>query len=87
MFGFSYLEAASQGYPSVLSDIPVLRETSNNQGVLFAKPDEINDIANAIGEVYFNQDLKIQLGKTARERTKYFTGEKFKAEFYAILKL
>src|SRR3990167_5044077 len=69
-FGFSYLEAASQGCPSVLSDIQVFHETSKNQGALYVNPDDPNDITNTVGEVYFNKDLRNRLGVVARERAK-----------------
>lgn len=83
-FGFSYFEAASQGCPSVLADINVLRETSKNKGALFAKPDNPNGIANSIGEVYFNQSLRNKLGKDAKERTRFFSQQKIISEFNKI---
>ena len=86
-FGFSYLEAASQDCPSVLSDIQVLHETSKNQGALFANPNDANDIANAIGEVYFNKDLRDRLGAEAEKRAEYFSHKKFVANFLKILNL
>ena len=84
-FGFSYLEAASQSCPSVLSDIQVLHETSNNQGALFVNPDDPNAIANAVGEVYFNKDLRSKLGALAKDREKYFSSKKFVNEFHRML--
>lgn len=84
-FGFSYLETASQGCPSVLSDITVLREISNSKGGLFAHPEKPNDIANAIGEVFFNKDVRNKLGLEAQQRTKYFNREKFKNSWNLFL--
>ncbi len=84
-FGFSYLESASQSCPSILSDIQVLHETSKNQGVMFINPADTNDIANALGEVYFNQDLRNRLGIAAKKRTHYFNQKKFVDEFQKIL--
>ena len=84
-FGFSYLEAASQSCPSVLSDIQVLHETSSNQGALFANPNNPNKIANAIGEVYFNKDVRNKLGFKAQERAKYFSKNKFANSFLKII--
>lgn len=83
-FGFSYLEAASQACPSILSDIPVLHETSEDQGALFVNPDDPNAIANAVGEVYFNKGLRSKLGHLAKERTKYFSQRRFVSEFLKI---
>lgn len=84
-FGFSYLEAASQQCPSVLSDIPVLHEISNNQGALFANPDKPTDIANIIGELYFNQDKRNTLGIAAQRRSEFFSPDSFKSGFKKIL--
>ncbi len=85
-FGFSYLEAASQRCPSVLSDIAVLKEISGSKGALFVNPEKPNNIANAIGELYFNNDIKYTLGLDAYRRTKYFGNSSFKNEFKKILK-
>ena len=84
-FGFSYLEAASQSCPSILSDTQVLHETSNNQGALFVNPDDPNGIANAIGEVYFNKDVRNKLGEESDERAKYFNRKKFIESFNKVL--
>ena len=84
-FGFSYLEAASQSCPSVLSNVQVLREISKKQGALFANPADPNEIANAIGEVYFNKELRDRLGEAAQARTKFFSGKKFVDAFLTIL--
>jgi glycosyltransferase involved in cell wall biosynthesis len=84
-FGFSYLEAAQFQCPSVLADIPVLREISDGHGVLFANPNDPNEIANQIGEIYFNLDKRSQLGERAYQRSKDFTPEKFKQEFLKVI--
>ncbi|MBI4226339.1 glycosyltransferase family 4 protein, partial [Candidatus Roizmanbacteria bacterium] len=84
-FGFSYLEAASQACPSVLSNTQVLHEISINQGALFANPDNPNEIANTIGEVYFNNEVRSKLGIEAKRRTKYFNNKKFISDFYKVL--
>jgi len=84
-FGFSYLEAASQGCPSVLSDIDVFHETSADSA-WFANSEDPHDIANKIGEIYFNKDLRDKLGKKAYQRSRYFSQEKFKKDFLKALK-
>lgn len=84
-FGFSYLEAAQFQCPSVLADIPVLREISAGRGALFANPNDPNEIANQIGEIYFNLDKRSQLGEEAYQRSKDFTPEKFKQEFLKVI--
>lgn len=84
-FGFSYLEAASQGCPTVLSNIPVLREISKNKGTLFTKTDDPNEIANSLGEVYFNQEVRNKSGKLAQVRSRFFSKTKFTNEFEKII--
>jgi glycosyltransferase involved in cell wall biosynthesis len=84
-FGFSYLEAAQFQCPSVLADIPVLREISGSRGALFANPNNPNEIANQIGEIYFNLDKRKELGEMAYQRSKDFIPEKFKQEFLKVI--
>lgn len=83
-FGFSYLEASKMACPSVLSDIPVFQEIGKN-ACLFAKKDDPYDIAYKIGEIYFNQKLKEELGKRALKRSLFFSRENFKKQWQEIL--
>ncbi len=85
-FGFSYLEAASCACPSVLSNIPVLKEIVNGDGEWFADPNDPNDIANKIGEIYFNNNLRNKLGLEAQQRANFFSEKKFRKEFLSIIK-
>ena len=84
-FGFSFLEAASQGCPSVLADIAVLREIAGD-GAWYANPEDPFDLANKIGEIYFNKNLRDKIGIKALERSKYFSSEKFKKSFLSLIK-
>lgn len=84
-FGFSYLEAAQFGCPSVLSDIPVLHEISNDRGMVFANPSDENALANRIGELYFNPSLQKTLGSEAKKRAKFFSPNKFRREFLKVV--
>lgn len=79
-FGFSYFEAAFQSCPSVLSNIPVLKETASDTA-LFCDPENPNDIADKIGELYFNEDLRKKLGEKAKQRLKNFSSTNFKKSF------
>jgi len=83
-FGFSFLEAAQFSCPSVLSGIPVLKEISAGSA-LFADPKNPNDIADKIGEIYFNKEIKNRLGEQAKKRSLFFSPEKFKKEFLSII--
>jgi len=83
-FGFSYLEAANFSCPSLLSDIPVLREISNSQA-LFADPKNPHDIADKINEIYFDKTLRNKIGTDAKKRSEFFSAKKFKEEFLALI--
>lgn len=84
-FGFSYLETASLGCPSILSDIPVLKEISASKGALFADAEKPDDIAHAIGEIYFNNEIRNKLGNEARIRNGFYSYSKFVQGWSKIL--
>jgi glycosyltransferase involved in cell wall biosynthesis len=83
-FGFSYLEASSQGCPSVLSDIPVFKEIALDSS-LFANPENPNDLADKIIELYFDKNRQKTLGDAAKKRSQFFSCEKFKKSFLEII--
>jgi glycosyltransferase involved in cell wall biosynthesis len=83
-FGFSYLEAAHLGCPSLLSDIPVLQEISAGNA-LFIDPKDPQNIADKIKEIDLNKILKNKINVCAKKRSQYFSQEKFKKEFLSIL--
>ncbi len=83
-FGFSYLEAANFSCPSLLSDIPVLKEISGNQA-LFADPDNPPDMAKKINEICFDKTLRNKIGVSAKKRSKFFSSEKFKKSLMSLL--
>lgn len=84
-FGFSYLEAASLGCPSVLANIPVLKEISDGRGTVFANPKNPDELANAIGEIYFNSSVRQTLGSEAKQRVKFFSQKQFKESFLSCI--
>lgn len=79
-FGFSYLEAASQKIPSVLSNIPVFKEIAQDSA-LFANPRDPQDIADQIKKLYTDDNLNKSLGQKAYERSKFFSQEEFRKSF------
>ena len=83
-FGFSYLEAANFSCPSLLSDIPVLKEISNNQA-LFADPNNPRDIAEKIKEIISNKIGRNKIGASAKKRSRFFSPEKFKKSWMSLL--
>ncbi|PIP14650.1 hypothetical protein COW98_00225 [Candidatus Roizmanbacteria bacterium CG22_combo_CG10-13_8_21_14_all_35_9] len=83
-FGFSFLEAASQGCLSVLSDIPVLKEISDGNA-LFCDPKNPYDLADKIGEIYFNKNIRNKVGQLAKKRSEFFSKKKFRSKFLKII--
>ncbi len=84
-FGLSFLEAASFSTPSLLSDIPIFHEIAQNSA-LFANPLDIYEIANKIGELYFNPNLRDKLGTAAKKRSEFFSAKKFREGVLQVLR-
>jgi len=82
-FGFSYLEASSQKCPSILSDIPVLHEISNNTA-LFVDPEDSKSIVSAISSLAHDSPLRNKLIKQSYERSLFFSKESFTSQFSTL---
>jgi glycosyltransferase involved in cell wall biosynthesis len=67
-FGFPPLEAALRGTPSVVSDLPVLRETLGADGALFVAPGDEHGLAAAIRRLRDDPDLRRRLSARAAAR-------------------
>jgi glycosyltransferase involved in cell wall biosynthesis len=83
-FGFSYVESAQFGCPSLLSNIPVLREISDGKAIFF-DPNNPQDIAEKIKEIINNKNLRNKIGEDAKKRSEFFSREKFKREFLTLI--
>ena len=79
-FGFSWLESAYFACPSLLSDIPVLREISAGNA-LFFDPENPRNIVDKIKEINSDKILRNKICASAKKRSEYFSPEKFKKEF------
>lgn len=81
-FGLSYLEAARNGTPSVLSDIPVLREIAADSAV-FVNQNDPDAIAQALTHMAAEEDRQrfTSLLETNLER---FTPEQFQHEYRSL---
>jgi glycosyltransferase involved in cell wall biosynthesis len=82
-FGFSYVESAQFGCPSLLSDISVLREVSDGKAIFFDQNNP-EDIAEKIKMIY-SKDLRNRISADAKKRSEFFSPEKFKKEFLEII--
>lgn len=84
-FGFSYLEAASQATPTVISDIPVLKEISTGKGVVVTSPSDPVGVANTIGELYFNEDKRLTLGIEAQRQAQLYSADIFRKNWKKLI--
>lgn len=83
-FGFSFIEAASQKTPSVLSDIQVFKEIAQDNA-LFAKNDNWKDISEKIKIIVNDKNLRDTLGAESYERSRFFSKEVFKKNFLSAI--
>lgn len=82
-FGFSYLEAATVGVPSILSDIPVLHETAHDSA-LFVNPEKPEDIANKITQLKSDETLQKKYSEAAFARSRDFTTARFQDDLQSV---
>jgi glycosyltransferase involved in cell wall biosynthesis len=83
-FGFSYLEASVNNCPSILSDIPVLKEISDNNA-LFFNPKNPDDIAKKISKIYSDKNLRQKLIINSKKRSLFFSSKAFRKNFLSII--
>ncbi len=75
-FGYSFFEAASQGLPSVLSDIPVFKETAGNSAVFVDHTDE-ESIADGIQTLMKDTKTRAQIVGKLKQRVRLVSPEVF----------
>lgn len=76
-FGFSPLEAGIFSCPSVVSDIPIIREIIGQDNALFVNPSDPTQIAEAIKKLFSDGHLHQQLGSRAQQRSNFFNQKSF----------
>lgn len=82
-FGFSYLEASTMGCPSILADIPVLREISHNSGIFF-DPNNPKKLAEIINDLLKNPVRSNSIAEHAKKRSSFFSSDQFQKSFLSI---
>ncbi|MDO8498003.1 MAG: glycosyltransferase family 1 protein [bacterium] len=84
-FGFSFLEAATIGCPSILSQISTFKETAKDCA-LFVQPDKPKAIAEKIKEIFGDDKLRMSIISKALERSKFFSSLRFVISWEELLK-
>jgi len=76
-FGNVVIEAASMGLPTIVADIPGLRDTTEHRETgLLVKSRSAVDLSDAILSLYYNRDMAKEYGKRGRDRVfKHFANE------------
>jgi glycosyltransferase involved in cell wall biosynthesis len=83
-FGYSFGEAAALHTPSILSDIPVLREISEGNA-LFADPQDYRSVAKAITSVMNDHFIRNEVGHAAYQSAQRFHVSRFKQSLTGLL--
>ncbi len=85
-FGYSYIEAGHFHTPSILSDIPVLREISDHKGAVFVQ-DFTNPslIARAMQELKDDRITRDALGHDAHLQSTHYSFESFREAWILAL--
>lgn len=73
-FGIPPLEAMASGCPTIVSDIPSLREVCGDASI-YVDPYDVSDIANKLREVCYNLELQTYLHKKGLENIRRFSWE------------
>ncbi len=84
-FGYSYVEAAHFGTPSILSDISIFREISGSRGAFFVDQNSIESISNALVHLKNSPEVRGEAGATAKIRSIFFSREKFASDWQKLL--
>ena len=79
-FGFSYVEAGSQGCSSLLADRPIFHEVAGTAAE-FVDPENVVKIAEVIIQFINNSEKRKELGSKAQEQSKLYSQIQFKEAF------
>ncbi len=76
-FGNVVIEASSFGVPSIVADIPGLKDTTIHMETgLIVEPRNTKELADAIFRLYNDMNLAVKLGENGKERVyKFFSNE------------
>ncbi len=83
-FGLPPLEAAVRGVPSIVSDLPVFRETLGDAAMRVAV-DDVPALARALIDMAIDPSLRDRISVIARERARQFTPPRSAAQIHSVL--
>jgi glycosyltransferase involved in cell wall biosynthesis len=76
-FGFSFVEAATFGCPSILADRPIFKEIAGDDA-LFCDPDDVDSLARFITQLFNDEVLYRRMAEKASIRAQQYGADKFK---------
>ncbi len=84
-FGMPILEAQKMGIPTITSNLSSMPEVAGENGALFVDPNNTEDIANALGRLAEDENLRQTLIEQGRKNTEKYTWEKSAKETLSFL--
>jgi len=83
-FGIPVLQAMACGVPVLISDLPVLEEIAGEAALTFNPRDKVS-IANALSDIFSNQELRLSLKIKGLAQAKQFSWEQSAKETLKVL--
>jgi glycosyltransferase involved in cell wall biosynthesis len=83
-FGMPLIEAMYFGTPAITSDRPPMRDIVGNTGIL-VNPKHIDSIKQGMQTLLFDYSLVVELGISAKERSKSYSWNKSARDFFKLL--
>jgi glycosyltransferase involved in cell wall biosynthesis len=87
-FGLAAVEAASSGIPTVVRDMPVLREVLSYEGkpaALFVDASDNEKLSATVSRILADKDLRDELRRTGKELTSRYSVDAMVSEYVRVL--
>ena len=68
------IESKAHGLPTVMYEMPYLEMVKDNKGIISVKPGDIKGAAEQIIRLFSNDELRLELGREAKESIKKYLG-------------
>lgn len=73
-FPMTLIESKAHGLPTVMYEMPYLEMVKDNKGIISVKPGDIKGAAEQIIRLFSNDELRLELGREAKESIKKYLG-------------